>query len=215
MDPSIVLALSRGMERLAIVGLSGLSLVLGWDLFRRGVLNAQNADFKAHGWSIRLQRVGPGIFFALFATVAFVAAVTHPLEITTGRKTDVSSKINGSEVSRTTTENQRISEAENVNASSDRDLVIAINTVHLVLLPAASGSMDAAHTAAINKADEALNLYKKSLIFQRFGEMSTQFYSIKDRVPMDPSILGKQSTELQNKYPEIEAWDKDTFLKRP
>lgn len=56
------------MERLAIVGLSGLSLVLGWDLFRRGVLNAQNADLKAHGWSIRLQRVGPGVFFAGMVT---------------------------------------------------------------------------------------------------------------------------------------------------
>jgi hypothetical protein len=33
MDPSAVSAWTRGFERPAIVGLSGLSLTLGWDLF--------------------------------------------------------------------------------------------------------------------------------------------------------------------------------------
>jgi hypothetical protein len=50
-------------------------------------------------------------------------------------------------------------------------------------------------------------------MFERFGQMSVQFYSIHDKVSYDPSILGKQTADFQNKYSEIEGWDKDTFLR--
>lgn len=214
MDPSSILAWTRGLERLAIVGLSGISLVLGWDLFRRGVVNVQTADLSAGSWKVRLQRVGPGIFFALFATVAFVSAITHPLEITTGRQTQQQSKGQGGETSTVITERQTLSEAASPAKSSDRDVVAAINTFHLILLPRASKELDSNYVSAINAADQTLDSYKKNLMFQHFGQMSDQFYSLRDRVAIEPQILGKQTQELQDKYPEIEGWDKDTFLRR-
>jgi hypothetical protein len=213
MDPASILAWTRGIERLAIVGLSGLSLLLGWDLFRRGVLLTQNAEFKTHLWTIRLLRVGPGIFFALFGTAAFIAALARPLEITTGTTTTQQSR-NPSEGSTVKTEKQTISEAANSANSSDRDVIAAINTVHLILVPKASKGFDANYVAAINKADQTLDSYKKSLMFQHYGQMSTQFYSVYEKVASDPSVLGKQTPEFQEKYPEIEAWDNDTFLRR-
>jgi hypothetical protein len=214
MDPSSILALTRGMERLAIVGLSGLSLVLGWDLFRRGVLVDQTADLKGHGWTIRLQRVGPGIFFALFGTIAFASAIAHPLEITTGRKTQQESKLQGAEVSTVTTESQTVTDAANSANTADRDVIAAVNTVHLLLIPRIAPGLDANYSSAIDKADRTLDSYKKSLMFQHFGQMSIQFYSVRDKVPADPSILGKQTKDFQDKYAEIESWDKDTFLRR-
>jgi hypothetical protein len=213
-DPSSILAWMRGLERLGIVGLSGVSLILGWDLFRRGVLIAQNADFKTQGWTLRLQRVGPGIFFALFGTAAFISVVAHPLEITTGKKTQQESKLPGSEVSTVTTESQRISEVANPTTASDRDVVTAINTVHLLLIPKTAKGIDVNYAAAIDRADQTLDSYKKTLMFQRFGQMSIEFYSVRDKVPVDPSILGKQAQDFQDKYPEIEGWDRDTFLRR-
>jgi hypothetical protein len=213
MNPDSILAWSRGLERLAIVGLSGMSLVLGWDLFRRGVVNVQTADLSAGSWKVRLQRVGPGIFFALFATVAFVSAITHPLEITTGRQTQQDSTANGGKVT-VTTERQTIREAASPANSSDRDVVAAINTFHLVLLPRASKELDANDVSAVNMADQTLDSYKKYLMFQHFHQMSIQFYSVRDRVPVEPQILRKQTPEFQDKYPEIEGWDKDTFLRR-
>jgi hypothetical protein len=213
MDPSVISAWSRALERIAVVGLSGLSLILGWDLFRRGVLDSQSADFKVHNWSVRLQRVGPGIFFALFATVAFVSAISHPLEITTGKKTEQQLKTAGADVSTETTEDQTITNAAKAGTSNDRNVVAAINTLHLIALPRLPQGLDAGDRDAITKADQTLDAYKKSLMFERFGQMSVQFYSIHDKVSYDPSILGKQTADFQNKYSEIEGWDKDTFLR--
>lgn len=213
MDPATVLAWARGIERLAIVGLSGLSLVLGWDLFRRGVVIAQNGDLQGHGWRVRLQRVGPGIFFALFATAAFISAISHPLEITTGKKSEQASAVGGSPVSTTTQDTQTVVDAANPAISSDRDVIAAINTFHLIALPHASPSLDASNIAAVNKADQTLDSYKKSLMFQRFGQMSVQFYSIRDKVVLDQTLLGKQPADFQNQYLVIEGWDKDTFLR--
>jgi hypothetical protein len=212
-DPSAVSAWTRGLERLAVVGLSGLSLILGWDLFRRGVVNAQSADLKGHGWSVRLQRVGPGIFFALFATVAFVSAISHPLEITSGKKTEQESKTDGADISTVTTEDQTITNAAKAGTSTDRDVIAAINTFHLIVLPRASKGSDTSETAAISNADRTLDSYKKALMFQHFGQMSIQFYSIHDKVPSNPAILQKQTSAFQDRYSEIEGWDKDTFLR--
>jgi hypothetical protein len=214
MEPASALAWMRGLERLGIVGLSGISLILGWDLFRRGVVMAQTADFKAHGWTVRLQRVGPGIFFALFATVAFVSVIAHPLEITTGKDTKEERKLPGTEVTTTTTERHKISEAANPSNGSDRDVITAINTIDLLLIPRMPKTIDSANTAAINKADQILDTQKKFLMFQRFGQLSIQFYSVNEKVPTDPSILGRQTQEFQDKYSEMEGWDKDTFLRR-
>jgi hypothetical protein len=213
-DPSSALAWMRGLERLGIVGLSGVSLILGWDLFRRGVSVAQSADFKAQGWTVRLQRVGPGIFFALFGTAAFISVVAHPLTITTGKQIQQESKPPGSQASAVTTESQTISEVANPSTATDRDVIAAINTFHVIVIPKITNGFDANYSLAINKADQTLDSYKRSLMFQHFGQMSIQFYSVRDEVPVNPSVLGKQPLEFQDKYPEIEGWDKDTFLRR-
>jgi hypothetical protein len=165
-------------------------------------------------WSVglRLLRVGPGIFFALFGTAAFITAIAHPLEVTTGKSTEQVSK--GTEVKSLVTETQKLREAAHLANSSDRDVISAINTFQSILLPKATKSLDAASASAVSKADQTLDSYKKSLMFEQFGEMSLQFYLIRDQVPIDPGILGKQPQAFQNKYSEIEAWDRDTFLRR-
>jgi len=214
MDPFVISAWSRALERIAIVGLSGLSLILGWDLFRRGVLDSQRAEFKAHTWSARLQHVGPGIFFALFATVAFVSAISHPLEITTGKKAEEQPRATAvSAVPSRTAEEDKLVYAEKAGASNDRDVVAAINTFHLLALPPLSQRLDEGNRNAINKADQTLDVYKRSLMFAHFGQMSLQFYSIHDKVSYDPAVLRQQSADFQNTYSEIEAWDHDTFLR--
>lgn len=71
--------LFRGSERLLVCLFAGGCLILGWDLFRRGVDLAQRADFKGSGFTIRLERVGPGIFFALFGAATLAVSLRSPL----------------------------------------------------------------------------------------------------------------------------------------
>jgi hypothetical protein len=69
MDNSQIVLWGRTVERLLTVGFSGLSIVLGWSLFKARLLRDQTAEFTSKSWTIRLERVGPGIFFALFGVL--------------------------------------------------------------------------------------------------------------------------------------------------
>ena len=87
-DPDVmVLAVGRAAERLIVDTVFGVSLVLGWNLFRVGIVNEQSAEASGKGWKVRLQKVGPGVFFALFGSIGLVVALQRPLDIKTGNST--------------------------------------------------------------------------------------------------------------------------------
>ena len=75
-----ILAIGRVFERLLVCGSAGMSLVLGWNLFRAGVVLEQSAEFVVKGWKATLKRVGPGIFFALFGACILGDALHSPFE---------------------------------------------------------------------------------------------------------------------------------------
>src|SRR6266849_5359043 len=71
----------RVMERLLIILSAGSSLWLGYWLFKIGAVEPQTADIKVQSVTIRLQKVAPGIFFAMFATAVFIWSLGSPLSI--------------------------------------------------------------------------------------------------------------------------------------
>jgi hypothetical protein len=84
MDPTSLLIVGRAAERLLIVAFAGLSLWMGWQLFLRlNVEPNQQAELSYKDFLIRLQRVGPGVFFALFGVVVLSVSVASPFEAET------------------------------------------------------------------------------------------------------------------------------------
>lgn len=77
MEYESILAIFRGSERLLIVIFGGISLYLGWNLFRRGVTIEQRAEFSKGNFSVTLQKVGPGVFFALFGAAILINATIN------------------------------------------------------------------------------------------------------------------------------------------
>lgn len=89
-----ILALGRVAERALICGFAGISLILGWNLFRVGVVSNQSADFNTKGWKANLKRVGPGVFFALFGSSVLAIALRSPLELQPARTEGISGQAN-------------------------------------------------------------------------------------------------------------------------
>lgn len=59
---------------------AGLSVYLGWYLFRAGIFSEQKSEFKAIGIWIKLQKVGPGVFFALFGVAVLIHSISSPFD---------------------------------------------------------------------------------------------------------------------------------------
>jgi hypothetical protein len=75
-DITVVFILVRALERLLIVCIGGGALWMGWQLFLRLQTEMdQTAEMSYKDLSVKLQRVGPGIFFALFGTALLGIAV--------------------------------------------------------------------------------------------------------------------------------------------
>ena len=76
-----ILVFGRAIERVLIVLICGASLGFGWNLFREGVVKDQEAALSRGQWKLTFKKVGPGVFFALFACIGLVYAVTSPLTL--------------------------------------------------------------------------------------------------------------------------------------
>ncbi len=80
----------RGIERVLVVGIAGLSIYLGYLLFRH---MPERSDSEGKlilpgGISIFLSRVGPGVFFALFGALVVALSLRSPVQTaTTFKKT--------------------------------------------------------------------------------------------------------------------------------
>lgn len=59
----------------------------GYDLFRRAIVNPASGEFQAHGFRVKLQKAGPGIFFALMGVAIVIFCVTRDLRRDTVRRT--------------------------------------------------------------------------------------------------------------------------------
>lgn len=72
MDILEIASLFRGVERLLIVAGGIIALYLGYRLFVSGLVGGQTGELIGKSLSVRLVRVGPGIFFALFGTCVLI-----------------------------------------------------------------------------------------------------------------------------------------------
>jgi hypothetical protein len=81
MDATDIIVLGRVVERLLIVASGGLSLILGWHLFIRNITLEQSGELISGTLSIKLLKVGPGIFFALFGSVILGISISNTASI--------------------------------------------------------------------------------------------------------------------------------------
>ena len=81
MSPIEAASLFRGVERILIVGGGLMALYLGYRLFLGGLNSEQSGEFAGKSFSIKLIKVGPGVFFALFGTCVLMAMTWQNIRI--------------------------------------------------------------------------------------------------------------------------------------
>ena len=130
MDWLTAFILIRGAERIIIVLIGGASIWMGWRLFAAlGADASQSAEFGGASLTIKLQKVGPGIFFALFGSLLIAASFWNPSKASdiadAGARIDVTARHR--EVSMAPTLPKRTDVSEGV-AALDAAIAIAETT---------------------------------------------------------------------------------------
>jgi hypothetical protein len=182
----------RAIERLLIVLFSGGALILGWNLFKTGIVLAQSAEFQGKGWTAKMLNVGPGIFFALFGTVSLVVASLRPftIESTVFKPEDAQSKSKPPLIRRTSYGTGEIEYTSLVGPDEMR----SINTVSFVI-DAVQGriKLSDSDSADLKRAIGYLESMKRRAIFQQYPALKDRFDELDQKVREQPNFLNSLS----------------------
>lgn len=175
------LELLREVERILIACFGGMSLVLGWDLFRKGILDPSVGHFEKGEWRISLQKVGPGVFFALFGAAVLCFGLVNGANKT---KTTTITKVIPTAVDSTQVSSSKVVEKWESYAKGDsrrnriEDAIKSINT-----LLYSDYSVDLAHRFAEDSSEdpEASTIQSALVKLERFrdGWLIAQLYDKK------------------------------------
>ena len=199
MSDTQILIFARALERLIVVGFSGISIVLGWNLFRVRMVKDQTADFTAKEIRIRLARVGPGIFFALFGMGGLLFSLARPVDVTfspSATQTAARESASGTPSS------------IRYGAATPADLrrqVVAINTVKAVCGTTVAGNRTERETAAQAEAREVLERLRRQMLISRFGADFDWYLKTRDEIIAQPTKLDELGSANRTKYLDIDA----------
>jgi hypothetical protein len=202
-----LLVLGRVVERVLIVLICGASLGFGWNLFREGIVKDQQAEFSKGQWKVALKQVGPGVFFALFACVGLVFAVTSPL--TLGKTPDPREKGHAVPLAAGVVANYDA--PEGIDAAT-ADEIKAINTLTSLWRSDRSSNAPKPEIDAGDQASQILRQRKETLLQASFQQEYTHYKDIRSKVGLHPEILGTLSKEQRAQYDQIDRLNDDNFM---
>lgn len=197
MSTEQIFALGRVIERLVICTFAGISLALGWNLFRVGVVTQQSADLSAKGWRVNLKRVGPGVFFALFGSAVLALSLHSPLSLPLRPATDsVSGSQDGKKDEPTATY------AHETDPEVAKSWVASINTVEYIATREKLGSQ--AEQQAMARAKMTLAQLRDALVIRQFGnEFFLEYQAYKKKKSVSPGTVTEKE---DRRFAGIEAW---------
>jgi hypothetical protein len=149
-----------------------------------------------------LERVGPGIFFALFGILGLLYAQMHPLHLA------------GDDRARSSGENQSGFEVNYAGPGRDeaQNELRAINTIDAIAVPAAEAHPNSGERAAVEKARAILDSRKQYLLHLELGDALTRYEKWKTEADRDPSATSKLSRSDAEEFRRADELARGTFL---
>ena len=212
-DSLTLMVIERGIERTILIVFAGVSLILGYRLFKLGIINQQSGTFDwGKTLSVKLLNVGPGIFFALFGTVV--------LGILGFRGFDYSSEPIDVHEKTVAGGNDRTERAhyENPVPKTHLDVITdddarGINTViDIVQGRDFAPPLGDLQKQALQTGIKRLTLLIRSAAFQRYPKVADKYQEWSKKASTNPQFLDSLSDEDRKEYKEMKAFLKDSYL---
>lgn len=214
-----ILLWARASERLLVVLCAGISMVLGWNLFKAHIQRDQMAEFTSQRLSIRLQRVGPGIFFSLFGALILAVSLIRPLSIggppppaplpapgPSGSPSPGASTKGGS-----ATPGGVVYYQDQREKDWEYDLK-ALNTIDRMGID--SARLAPIEVQARDKAKAWVSLERDAILQAHFGEFYARYRLLHAQAGPNPAVLDALSEAEKQQYWAISRAASDTFVSR-
>ena len=163
-----IFAWGRVVERIVIALSGALSITLGWHLFKIGVLSEQIAELSRAGTTIKLQKVGPGVFFSLFGASILIYGLISPLVLTPSQAVNTPGGGHPANYS-----------VSYVGSTAQRQLeyVKALNTPLMIIRADTLDRIPTADLRDVLAANRILQDLRDGLIRERFGQDNLELWN--------------------------------------
>jgi hypothetical protein len=193
MTEPLILACARATERLLICLFGGLSLGWGWNLFRIGVVDPQAGELDLKSWRIKFQRVGPGVFFALFGAVILVTGLSRPLTETSRPQQRPIAQAADEKPTAAPDASIVYFQPDGAGRDAIKRVVRALNTFTILYEPKSSSKLDAERMRALIEAQRELEKFRNAVVTRQFGQRAVSLYLSRISVSAsDPQSLSPE-----------------------
>jgi hypothetical protein len=193
MDKELIAVFARCAERLLIACGGVLALYFGYHLFLSRILKGQDAEIQKGDLKIKLMKVGPGVFFAIFGSAIMIYGIVNPLSFDKGL-------YSGNEPPSTTSvtptpSGGKFKYGDPSVSNAMRQRCQAINTARQVLEDRIR--QDPAEKIRLLSAKETLTDDRDAIIVQQFGSDNLKLAKAKmDDFTVDPNKLSESDRNI-------------------
>jgi len=144
---------------------------MGWNLFRIGIVDPQSAELSSKSVTVKLQKCGPGVFFAVFGTAILIWAIYSPLTLTapSNESTEDAPKRTAFNVHY---EQQTMSPAAQLRRCQSINSLAVLFKQH----PEFIGELPQPQRIAVAQAIQTLQEFKESIAAQQVGTDKLNWY---------------------------------------
>jgi hypothetical protein len=201
METADIGLLLRGFERLIIVLAAALSVWLGYRLFSLVVADRGSFDGKFGEWQIKLQRIAPGVFFALFGAAILAFALNVPFEYKPGTRND--SKGTGAVVGWSYSAGA-VPPSEQMRLTNVMTQITVLSRI--LDKNVREGKFSQEDLDMIRITAPALLSYRDSMVDQAFGPgWKQKYFEIAAKTAKDPTHIQQLSTEDRTNFLAIRS----------
>lgn len=212
-DNELVVIIFRGIDRLLITIGGVISIWLGYKLFSKALPNDGTFDGGIGSWTVRMQNIAPGVFFALFGVCSLIFSISHPLsydqKYNSGDETHINHIVSddnkGYEQSQYESKfsGVNLEKIPNLDVASELDILNSLVVIHKYK-DRPVGSLTNEQMQKINLSFNRLYSFQIYLINKLFGQGSFDKYlSISADIRDNPEKLKTLSKEDKLLYENI------------
>lgn len=150
----------RMVDRLIITTFGGISIVLGYYLFKCGILNISDAEWDGLGIKLKLTKASPGIFFCLFGMIILITSLQEKVSLS------ISNNIEPD-----------IASSEQVGISMERKFLGVLNDTNWdVAITSLNSTVTLFEEYALDSEVKKLKEVRANVLYGAFGEDDYNFY---------------------------------------
>jgi hypothetical protein len=207
-DPVTIVVAQRAAERTIIALFAGVSLILGYRLFKLGIIDQQKGEMGWGNLKVKLLSVGPGVFFAMFGTVVFGILAFRPLNIKPGEIVNTAEAKQGAATITYGVDAQKLK----LDSISDEDALAITTVVDLLQNRKLTPELNKAQQQSMDRGVKGLVVLRKLAAYERYPKAAPHYEEWSAKSAINDRFIATLDEQDRKEFLAMRDFLKNSYL---